>query len=42
MLDRCRAQQWQPSELRWDQKPRPMSPEDEMAIVQLFTDMAGI
>jgi hypothetical protein len=42
MLDRCQAQQWQPSDLRWDQKPRAMSTDDERAIVQLFTDMAGI
>jgi hypothetical protein len=42
MLDRCREQQWQPSDLHWDQKPRPMPPDDEKAIVQLFTDMAGI
>jgi hypothetical protein len=42
MLERCQAQQWQPSDLRWDQKPRAMSDDDERAIVQLFTDMAGI
>ncbi len=42
MLDKCRALQWQPSDLDWSQKPRPMSPEDEVAIVQLFTDMAVI
>ena len=42
MLDRCRELQWQPSDLDWAQKPRSMSAEDEMAIVQLFTDMAGI
>jgi hypothetical protein len=42
MLERCQAQQWQPSDLRWDQKPRAMSADDERAIVQLFTDMAGI
>jgi hypothetical protein len=42
MLERCQAQQWQPSDLRWDQKPRAMSVDDERAIVQLFTDMAGI
>jgi len=42
MLERCHRDQWQPSDLDWTQKPRPMSREDEMAIVQLFTDMAGI
>ena len=42
MLDKCLALQWKPSDLDWDQKPRAMSRDDEMAIVQLFTDMAGI
>jgi hypothetical protein len=42
MLAKCEALQWRPSDLDWDQKPRPMPPQDEMAIVQLFTDMAGI
>ena len=42
MLDRCIRDQWSPSDLDWRQRPRPMSREDEMAIVQLFTDMAGI
>jgi hypothetical protein len=42
MLDKCLELQWQPSDLDWTQPPRPMSRADEMAIVQLFTDMAGI
>jgi len=42
MLAKCEELQWQPADLDWSQKPRPMSREDEMAIVQLFTDMAGI
>ena len=42
MLDRCHALQWQPSDLDWSLRPWPMSPDDEQAIVQLFTDMAGI
>jgi hypothetical protein len=42
MLEKCRALQWQPSDLDWSLRPRPMSPDDEQAIVQLFTDMAGI
>ncbi len=42
MLDKCLALQWRPSDLDWSQAPRPMPPEDEIAIVQLFTDMAGI
>jgi hypothetical protein len=42
MLDKCRELQWRPDDLDWSQRPRPMSRDDEMAIVQLFTDMAGI
>ena len=42
MLDKCNQLQWQPSDLDWSQRPRPMSRDDESAIVQLFTDMAGI
>lgn len=42
MLDKCVALQWKPSDLDWSQKPRSLSRDDEMAIVQLFTDMAGI
>jgi hypothetical protein len=42
MLERCRRDQWSVDDLDWSRAPRPMSREDEMAIVQLFTDMAGI
>jgi hypothetical protein len=42
MLEKCERLQWQPSDLDWSQRPRPMSRDDEMAIVQLFTDMSGI
>jgi hypothetical protein len=42
MLDMCDRLQWQPSDLDWSQPPRAMSRDDEMAIVQLFTDMAII
>jgi hypothetical protein len=42
MLRMCRAGQWSPSDLDWSQTPRPMSEDDERAIVQLFTDMAVI
>lgn len=42
MLAKCHELQWEPNDLDWSQRPRPMSREDEMAIVQLFTDMAGI
>jgi len=42
MLDKCEKLQWQPSDLDWSQPPRAMSRDDEIAIVQLFTDMAVI
>jgi hypothetical protein len=42
MLDTCRRDQWSVGDLDWTRKPRPMSHDDEIAIVQLFTDMAGI
>jgi len=42
MLERCKRDQWSVRDLDWNRKPRPMSREDEIAIVQLFTDMAGI
>ena len=42
MLEKCRREQWKLADLDWSEPPRPMSREDEMAIVQLFTDMAGI
>jgi hypothetical protein len=42
MLEKCRAGQWKPDDLDWSVAPRSMSREDEIAIVQYFTDMAGI
>jgi hypothetical protein len=42
MLDRCRREQWSADELDWSLRPRTLSRADEEAIVQLFTDMAGI
>ncbi len=42
MLTMCRRDQWQVADLDFSGTPRPMSRDDEMAIVQLFTDMAGI
>jgi hypothetical protein len=42
MLEQCRRDQWAVNDLDWSRKPRAMSREDEIAIVQLFTDMAGI
>jgi hypothetical protein len=42
MLEKCRAGQWSVRDLDWTQRPRAMKEDDETAIVQLFTDMAGI
>ena len=42
MLDKCRREQWSVGDLDWSGRPREMSREDEIAIVQYFTDMAGI
>lgn len=42
MLHKCRRDQWTIAEVDLSRPPRPMSREDEIAIVQYFTDMAGI
>lgn len=42
MLRMCHEGQWSPGDLDWSQEPRPMSREDEMSVVQYFTDMAQI
>ncbi len=42
MLRMCREGQWKTSDLDWSHPPRAMPEDDEIAIVQLFTDMAGI
>lgn len=42
MLAKCRRDQWQVGDLDWSGTPRPMTRDDEMAIVQCLTDMAGI
>jgi hypothetical protein len=42
MLESCRRDQWSVGDLDWTRTPRTMSREDEIGIVQLFTDMAGI
>lgn len=42
MLEKCRREQWNVGDLDWDGRPRDMSRDDEIAIVQYFTDMAGI
>lgn len=43
MLDMCRKGQWKiDTDLDWSVKPREMTRDEETAIVQYFTDMAGI
>jgi len=42
MLEKCEREQWSVGDLDWSGTPRPMSKEDEIAIVQYFTDLAGI
>ena len=43
MLEMARRDQWQiDRDLDWSVKPRELAREDEIAIVQYFTDMAGI
>ena len=42
MLDMCCKGQWKVDDLDWSVPPRAMDREEEIAIVQYFTDMAGI
>ncbi len=42
MLRKCVEQQWKIQDLDWDVAPREMSREDEIAVVQYFTDMVEI
>jgi hypothetical protein len=42
MLAKCYRDQWRVNQLDWSATPRELSREDEMAIVQYFTNMAGI
>jgi rubrerythrin len=42
MLEMCRRDQWRLSDLDWSRKPRDLSRDDEIAVVQLFTNMAAI
>jgi hypothetical protein len=42
MRDKCHREQWKVGDLDWSGTPREMSKEDEIAVVQYFTDMAGI
>lgn len=42
MRDKCHREQWKVGDLDWSGTPRAMSKEDEIAVVQYFTDMSGI
>lgn len=42
MLDKCEREQWRVGDLDWSKRPRELARDDEIAIVQYFTDMAGI
>ena len=42
MLEKCHVGQWSPDDLDWRVTPRALSREDETAVCQYFTDMAGI
>ncbi len=43
MLEKCRKGQWKIDvDLDWSVAPRPMERDEEIAIVQYFTDMSGI
>ncbi len=42
MLGKCRRDQWAADDLDWDLEPPDLSREKEEAVVQYFTDMAGI
>ncbi len=42
MLEKCKRNQWSVDDLDWTVTPRPLNREDEMSVVQYFTDMSGI
>jgi hypothetical protein len=42
MLEACGREQWSVADVDLSRPPRPMSRDDEIAIVQYFTDMSGI
>jgi len=42
MLAKCKKFQWKVGDLDWDRAPPEMSKDDEIAVVQYFTDMATI
>jgi hypothetical protein len=42
MLQKCQSGQWKLSDLDWNKSPKTLTREKELAVVQYFTDMAGI
>jgi hypothetical protein len=42
MLEKCQRGQWRTEDLDWSRPPPVMAPDKERAVVQYFTDMAGI
>jgi hypothetical protein len=42
MLDKCVREQWKLDDLDWSVRPKSLARDDEIAVVQYFTDMAGI
>jgi len=42
MLEKCQRGQWRTEDLDWSRPPPVMPPDKERAVVQYFTDMAGI
>jgi hypothetical protein len=42
MLDKCRRDQWTADDLDWSRPPPRLTDDKEQAVVQYFTDMAGI
>ncbi len=42
MLDKCIRDQWRVADIDWTVPPAPMARDKEEAVVQYFTDMAGI
>jgi hypothetical protein len=42
MLEKCERGQWRTEDLDWTRPPPAMPPDKERAVVQYFTDMAGI
>ncbi len=42
MLEKCERGQWHVDDLDWSVTPKRMSRDEEIAVVQYFTDMAGI